>query len=75
MPIAKLIFNLPEEENEFKLAGNAIEWALTVFDMDQYLREQIKYERDGLDINTLEVVRSALYVILKDHNLNLESIG
>jgi hypothetical protein len=46
---ATLKFNLPEEQNDFDIACKAMSWALVVWDMDQKLRNWIKYgDEDGV---------------------------
>lgn len=40
---ATLEFNLPEDNVEFKDATNGTSWKLTLWEMDQYLRSQLKY--------------------------------
>jgi hypothetical protein len=43
---AKLIFNLPEEETEHKLAIQAGRMASTIWELDRVSRNQLKY---GID--------------------------
>ena len=71
MPIGKLIFDLPEEENEFKIAGDAMNWALAIWDIVQSLRADLKYNAKNLDDKTLEEVQKEVFQILEDRNLNL----
>ena len=40
---ATLEFNLPEEEEEHQTAFNGAHWRSISIDMDQYLRNKIKY--------------------------------
>ena len=43
MPKAKLEFNLPEENNEFKLAQRGSEYYCVIFDTLQHIRGYLKY--------------------------------
>jgi len=41
---AFLVFNRPNDEQEFRVASTAMAWYLTVWDLDQWLRGEIKYQ-------------------------------
>ena len=45
MPKAILEFNLPEEREEHELALNAHQYMRIIEEMDDFLREKIKYEQ------------------------------
>jgi hypothetical protein len=47
MPELTIKYQLPEEENEFRYANNGLNYLLTLYDIDQYLRSQIKYNGDS----------------------------
>ena len=40
---ATLKFNLPEEQTDFDNAVNGAKWSLLAWELDQYLRSQLKY--------------------------------
>ena len=40
---AKLEFNLPDEEFEFRCISDGIKWYTTVWSMDNWLRDKIKH--------------------------------
>ena len=63
---AILEFNLPEEEEQFNVASKGMDWALVVWDIDQFIRNKIKYEQDRDGI--LQLVRDRL-------NFNMEEKG
>jgi hypothetical protein len=67
-----LKFNLPEEETEFKMAVNSSNFYTSLWDMDQWLRSQIKYNESLTDTEyeTYEKVRSKLHEIMTDNNVN-----
>ena len=70
-----LTFNLPEEQNAFEIAVKSMDWALVAWDLDQWLRGNLK---DGHKFKTadevLEAVRAELRRILDAYNLTLEMI-
>ena len=67
---AILEFNLPEDEEQFNAANKGMDWALTVWDMDNILRDKLKYGK--LLPNTraeLEEIRDTLNEMLVDKGL------
>ena len=65
-----LVFNLPEEADAHHVAVHAMDWALTVWDFDQWLRSVIKYEGKDYDI-----VRDKLHEILDERGISMEDIS
>ena len=65
---AILEFELPDDKVEFDAASKAMDWALLVWDIDQFIRNKIKYEqdRDG----ALQLVRNELTFQMKEKGLN-----
>jgi len=70
----KLIFDLPEDDCEFNIASNSMSWALTVWDIANYLRSSLKHNPSNLDIKTLEEVQTYLFESLESRNLALDMI-
>ena len=69
-----LEFNLPEDEEQFNVASKGMDWALTVWDIDQLLRKKLKYEEHVHDTrNTLEELRKTLNEMLADRGLKYPS--
>jgi len=67
---AILEFNLPEEEEQFNAANKGMDWALVVWDINQLLRDKLKYGK--LLPNTraeLEEIRDTLNEMLTDKGL------
>ncbi|NWJ57779.1 hypothetical protein HX858_08580 [Marine Group I thaumarchaeote] len=65
-----LEFNLPEEEEQFNAANKGMDWALLTWDMDNILRDKLKYGK--LLPNTraeLEEIRDTLNEMLVDKGL------
>jgi hypothetical protein len=74
MPKATLTFDLPEEQSEFDLANNASKYYSVLWDLDQYLRNFVKYPSDREDpilTDTMAKVRDHLWVLMNEHNLDL----
>ena len=55
---AILEFNLPEDKEQFDVAAKAMDWAILVWDIDQFIRNKIKYEQDRDGV--LQLVRNEL---------------
>ena len=67
---ATIEFNLPEEEEQFNAANKGMDWALLTWDIDQLLRNKLKYS--DLLPNTraeLEEIRDTLNEMLVDKGL------
>ena len=64
---AILKFNLPEDNEEFAIATKAMDWSLLVLDIDQFIRNKIKYEQDKDGI--LQLVRDRLYFNMEEKGL------
>jgi hypothetical protein len=60
---AKLEFDLPEEQSEFRCAVNGVNWMSVCWDMDQWLRSELKYndaKYSDKEYKLLEKVRKEL---------------
>ena len=71
---ATIEFNLPEDEEQFNAANKGMDWALLAWDMDNILRDKLKYGK--LLPNTraeLEEIRDTLNEMLTDKGLNYPS--
>ena len=64
---AILEFNLPEDKEEFETATKAMDWALLVLHIDQFIRNKIKYEQDREGV--LGLVRSELQFQMEEKGL------
>ena len=64
---ATLEFNLPEDNEEFEIASKAMDWAILAWDIDQFIRNKIKYEQDREDI--LQLVRNELTFQMEEKGL------
>jgi hypothetical protein len=48
-----------------------MDWALTLWDLDQYLRNQLKYHDVGEDY---QVIRDKLHELLEERQLSLDMV-
>jgi hypothetical protein len=70
---AILEFSLPEEEDEHSLAVNARKYYTVLWDIDQQLRNKIKYSNASDDtIAAYEETRDLLWELLNDKGLDLD---
>ena len=71
---AILEFTLPEEQVEFDCAVDGVKWMSAMWDLDQYLRNQLKYESEGMSedkLNAIKELRIKLHEILNEEGLKL----
>ena len=68
---ATLEFNLPDDEIEFTQAVNASKMALALWEYDQALRAQIKYQNK----EHLQEARDMLYRALEERGLTMEDLA
>lgn len=64
-----LTFDLPEEKTELFDALRGIEWELVAWDLDQWLRSEIKYQ----DKNELQSARDKLWELINDYGLEFST--
>lgn len=59
---AYLIFNLPEEREQFHYAQKGIDYAMALDEVDNHLRNRLKYEELSDEVHeALEQVRNLLH--------------
>jgi hypothetical protein len=71
---AILKFNLPDDQEDFNIALDGGKWALSMFELNQWLRSQIKHPPDTMSDDTykaFEETRDKLYEILNENQLRL----
>jgi hypothetical protein len=67
---AKLEFELPEDNQEFRLATKASAIYTTLWDLDQWLRAEIKYQgREQLD-----EIRDKLRELMNDNHIDFDIV-
>jgi len=64
---ATIEFNLPEDEEQFNAANKGMDWALLAWDIDQFIRNKIKYEQDRDGV--LQLVRNELNFQMEEKGL------
>ena len=64
---AILEFNLPEDNEEFEAATKAMDWSILAWDIDQFIRNKIKYEQDREEV--LQLVRNELTFQMEEKGL------
>jgi flavin-dependent dehydrogenase len=69
MPKAKLIFMLPDDQQEFDVASKGRELYLSLWELDSWLREQAKYQ--GKLTIDVDAVRDQMREIMDAHNVHL----
>jgi hypothetical protein len=77
MPKATLTYDLdqPEDQQEFDLVNNARKYYSVLWDIDQYMRNQIKYSSDDtpeLYRETIQMVRDEFWKLMESHNIDLD---
>ena len=70
---AILEFILPEDKTEFDAATKAMDWAILAWDLEQYMRNRLKYQTEKLDTSSakeeLELIRNELHNMMEDSGL------
>lgn len=71
---AKLEFNLPEDQYEFDSCTNGLKYRMVLTDMDNMLRNQIKYNDKLSDDaqKAYEDCRTFLHDVLDGYNLRID---
>ena len=64
---AILEFNLPEDQDQFDVATKAMDWSLLAWDIDQFIRNKIKYDQDRDGV--LQLVRNELNFQMEEKGL------
>jgi hypothetical protein len=67
MPTIQIIFNLPEENDEYQSSINGSKYHYVIHELFNYLRSESKY-RDRSEL-TIEEVREKLVELLKDEGV------
>jgi hypothetical protein len=79
MAKAILEFDLsnPDDVTDYKRANKALDMAIALWDIDQYLRAQTKYAPDSMPeeaYNALDAAREKFYQILNERDINMDEI-
>ena len=70
-----LVYNLPEDEEPFAVATKAMDWALLAWDIEQELRNLIKYNPEEFEtgVSALEHIRAQRADIMDERGLQFPS--
>ena len=70
---AILEFELPEDKEEFDAASKGMDWAILAWDIEQYIRNRLKYQTEKLDTSSakeeLEILRKELHDLMEESGL------
>ena len=70
---AILKFDLPDDKTEFEAATKSMDWAILAWDIEQYIRNRLKYQSEKLDTSSakeeLELLRNELHELMEDSGL------
>lgn len=73
MPKAIFEFNLPEEENEYRVISQAQDAQRMLWDFSQQLRSWYKYHHDFKDADdALNKIRDEFYRLLNEYGVNID---
>ena len=66
---AILKFDLPDDKTEFEVASKAMDWSILAWDIDQYIRNRLKYQTEKLQTTSaneeLELLRNELHDLME----------
>jgi|TARA_Y100001949_G_scaffold150335_1_gene135491 hypothetical protein len=70
---AILEFDLPEDEEGFEVASKAMDWSILAWDIEQYIRNRLKYQSEKLETSSakeeLEFLRNQLHEMMEENGL------
>ena len=70
---AILKFDLPDDKTEFEVASKAMDWSILAWDIDQYIRNRLKYQTEKLQTTSaneeLELLRNELRDLMEESGL------
>jgi hypothetical protein len=69
---AILEFNLPEDELDLSNAINGNKFKLILWDMDQHLRNMVKYSENEEEVRVAEELRDKLQEYFSQYNISIE---
>lgn len=74
---ATLEFNLPDDDQEFILANNALNFWRVLYDLDQELRTKTKYASDDLPqdkYDAYQEIRDRIHELMNENNVDFEMV-
>jgi len=72
---AILEYNLPDEQQEYDLANKGSDLSIIIWDLDQWLRNEIKYNNELTDkeSDTYCKIRDKLREIMEEHDITFNN--
>jgi hypothetical protein len=74
---ATLEFNLPDDQQEYDLANNGLNFWNVLWELDQELRTKTKYAADDLPqdkYDAYQEIRDFLRELMTENNINLDIV-
>jgi hypothetical protein len=75
---ATLEFNLPDDQEDFTLANNAINFWKVLYDLDQELRAKTKYAPDDMPKDVYIAythIRERLHELMNESNISFDMVN
>jgi len=75
---AILEFNLPDDNQEYNLANNGLNFWRVLYELDKDLRTKTKYASDDLPADKYDAyqeVRDNLHELMTDNNVSLDMVN
>jgi hypothetical protein len=75
---AILEFNLPDDQQDYDLANNGLNFWRVLYELDQELREKTKYAADDLPqdkYDAYQEIRNMLHELMTDNNVSLDIVN
>ena len=72
---ANLKFNLPDDSHEFKMALDGSKWSSAMWELEQWLRSETKYNADALSQEKYDAyceIRDKIYSILNKDGISFD---
>ena len=70
--LVTMTFRRPEHEQELREALNASRFNSVLWNLDQWLRNEVKHGDDEVRMNHLQSARDKLWSLMEDEGLSLE---
>lgn len=74
---AILEFNLPDDQQDYDLANNGLNFWRVLYELDKELRSKTKYAADDLPqdkYDAYQEVRDMLHELMTDNNVSLDMV-
>ena len=72
---ATLKFNLPDDSHEFKMALDGSKWSSAMWELEQWLRSETKYNSEALSQEKYDAyceIRDKIYSILNKDGISFD---